>query len=239
MPARKLPLRHTHPAPAYSVVGTYTRPEEREFVGHVAILTEETRLRSGQSVRVWHMGPPLVVGQRTAEAPRASRQCGVHLVGGVRLDLLDVEGIEDWLSEVDKEPGPENPFRRYIVRPHWDWYEAPETGRRLYRRFSCVGFVLECFRCIDVDLLVTDESELPGATFATLAQAYPMLQREAAIVRRFGVNRLDLGLGGEGPWPVVLPGYVFHALQRFTAESPRPTAYGPQSVDEARFPRRQ
>jgi len=221
LPAQKLSATQT--APAYSIVGMYSEPPGAQFVRHVAILAEDTQLEFGRPAAVFHMGPPLVAGERSRRTPRARLECPVHLLGGVPLDLDENEGIGDWLAEVDKERMPENAFKRFIVKPHADWHLAPETGRRLYRRFSCVGFVLECYRHIDVDL-------------ATLVKAYPEVEREEVVTRLTGLTRNDLGIPGGGPWRIVLAGYVFHALDRVTEEHPRPAAYSPNSVANAHFP---
>ena len=233
MPAEKLPSgrpTRAKTATAYCIVGMYSDPTDARFVRHVAILAKNSELKWGQPATVWHMGPPLE-GDATLKF--------VHLVGSVPLDLDDREGIEDWLEEVDKEPPPDNPFRRYIVRPHWDWHTAPETGRPLYRRFSCTGFVLECYRSMGADLVNTEERDLPDVDFDMLLKAYPDLRRERALERAMrGLTRDDLGIAGDGPWGLVLAGYVFHALNEITDEDPRPRAYTPKSVADACFPRR-
>jgi hypothetical protein len=158
-------------------------------------------------------------------------------MGIAPLDIGDLEAVRDWLAEVDKEPPPDNPFRRFIVNPHWKWHEAPETRRRLYRRFSCAGFVLECYRSIDVYLVDTEEGGLPDVHFDIVVKAYPEAgDREKLARLTGGVTPEDLGIPGDGPWPVLLPGYIFHALQRITEENPRPPAYTPSSVADACFP---
>ncbi|MCX7424172.1 MAG: hypothetical protein NTW96_00820 [Planctomycetia bacterium] len=222
MPAERLPFQHkpdTPAAPVYAVVGTYPSTGHDGFVLHIALLAEETKLSYGQSAAVWHMRPPLESGEHP-----------VHVVGTTPLTLDDVESLHDWRNEVDKEPPPDNPFRRYIVRPHSRSYHAPETNRKLYQRFSCVGYVIECYRSIDVDLVVTSEPDLPEVDSDTLEKVYPDLNRIGARMREV------LGIPGNGPWPILMPGYVFHALAQATEETPRPPAYTPESTEYARFP---
>lgn len=227
MPAHKLPTgetAQTEAASAYSIVGMYSEPTDGEFVRHVAILADDSELEFGQPAAVWHMGPPLEGGARLKS---------VHLVGSMPLDLDDVEGIHDWLEDVLKDPPP-NPFKRYVVRPHCDWHIAPESGRALYRRFSCAGFVLECYRSIGIDLVNTDERDLPDVDFDMLVKAYPEIEKERVLARR-GLSRDDLGIGGNGPWRLVLAGYVFHALDKITEEDPRSDPYTPETATEAYF----
>ncbi len=241
MPAEKLPSgppTRSVTAPAYSIVGMYSEPTEKRFVRHVAILAEESSLESGKRAAVWHMGPPLVSGERTKKRIHGAQIESVHLSGRVPLDLDQMEGIKDWLEEVDKESAPEDPFKRYLVRPHCVWHIAPETDRPLYRRFSCVGFVLECYKSVDIDLVNTEESDLPEVDFETLVKAYPGLGRDELLLQRAmrGVTRDDLGIAGEGPWRIVLAGYVFHALERVPSKGPIPETFTPRSVIEAHFP---
>ena len=237
MPAQKLCPGEAVTASAYSIVGTYSKPADAQFARHVAILAEESPLESGKAATVWHMGPPLVSGEKSRETQGAKLQCPVHLAGNTPLDLDDKEGIEDWLEEVDKEPPPNNPFKRFVVRPHWNWHTAPETGRPLYRRFSCAGFVLECYRSIGIDLVNTEERDLPNVDFDMLVEAYPEIAREKVFARQ-GLTRDELGIPGEGPWRIVLAGYVFHALDAITDEDAKSRTYRPASVAEAHFPRR-
>ena len=239
MPAQKLPIGQaatSTTAPAYCIVGMYSDPADAQFVRHVAILAEESPLESGKAAAVWHMGPPLVAGKRTRMSRGATLECPIHLFATASLDLDDQEGIEDWLEEVDKEPPQDNPFKRYVVRPHWDWHTAPETARPLYRRFSCAGFVLECYKSIGIDLVNTEERGLPDVEFNILVKAYPQIARKRVLERQ-GLTRDDLGIPGDGPWRIVLAGYVFHALDRIRDEDPRPGAHKPASVAEAHFPR--
>jgi hypothetical protein len=48
-------------------------------------------------------------------------------------------------------------------------------------------------------------------------------------------NRLEIGLTGDEPWPVSLPGHLFHALTRPMSEV-RQQPYLPRSAEEAWFP---
>ena len=238
MPAKKLPSGQataSETAPAFSIVGMYSDPVDEEFVRHVAILAENSVLEWKQPATVWYMGPPLVAGERSKKTPRADLQIPVHVVGSVPLDLDDREGIADWLEEVDKEPPPDNPFRRYIVRPHCDFYNAPETGRPLCRQFSCAGFVLECYRYIGVDLVNTKERDLPDVDFSMLVKAYPEIEREGVLARR-EITFDNLGIPGDGPWRIVLAGYIFHALDQIRGADPSSRTHTPQSVNEAYFP---
>ena len=68
---------------------------------------------------------------------------------------------------------------------------------------------------------------LPLVTLETLAIAYPDLSQALQSPN----TRLRFGLTGDGPWPVVLPGYVLNSLTRSAPEI-RQEAVVPISGDE-------
>ncbi len=134
---------------------------------HAALLSADTPLQFGaDNVLVWHIGPPLVAGAKfTAAASENSRKTTIHIAGFVDLDGDDIEGIETWLADVDQEDRPLGLSRterlaQYRVSPPVYWIPA-ENGTPLYRQFSCVGFVLDCYRSIGINLI--DDSCRPSA----------------------------------------------------------------------------
>lgn len=95
----------------------------------------------------------------------------------------------------------------YCILPH----AAPfceDDGRYVRMRFSCVGFVLEAYRMARISLLRLDD--LPLVEMADIAAAYP----QTRLIRCGAISANALGLDGNGPWPVLLCGYVFHSLNR-------------------------
>jgi hypothetical protein len=216
----------------------YAGPGTR-FVRHAALLAGPSELPSTDDVRVWHVGPPLVAGGQSAAEARGFPTCRVEIVSDLALTARERNYVAAWLAAVDKERRPRRPFQHYVVHPHVKWQRS-ETGRRLYRRFSCVGFVVECYRAAEIDILDTD-GRYPEVDDATLTLAYPDLARiedaSPAVRARLGfTSRQDLGLHGGPKLRIILPGYVFHALRRATAADPRPSAYLPTSAVESRFP---
>lgn len=218
----------------------YTDSDPEDFVRHVAILREDIDLQEPTEVGVYHMGPPLVAGEKSAAERFAKPTCRADIASDVALDTEEREAIDDWLAQVEKQNRDGvKPFQQYVVHPHFKWVRSPETGRRIRCRFSCAGFVIECYRAADILLLDTD-AELPEVDERTLRAAYPDLarleNREPPIKDRFGFkNREDLGIAGNGPWRVILAGYLFHSLKRATADNKRPEAYVPKSATEGCF----
>ncbi len=226
-----------HRCGRYSVVGQYSDTGPTEFVMHIALLKDDTVLTASKRVEVFHTVPPVVSGPRSAaEVLPEERACRADIVGDVWLDAEEREAIDDWLAEVEKEHrSGMGRFQQYVVVPHVHWVRAPETGRPVRRRFSCVGFVIEAYQAADIVLIDTD-GELPGIDEELLRVAYPdlaqMQDRSEKAQNRF---RAHLGLVGQGPWRVLLPGYVLHSLRRVTTESPRMPPYLPASAAEACF----
>ena len=229
MAVRRLHATDLEKAARFSVIGMYLADSGTSFVQHVAILRDDAELRYAmQGVRVCHMGPPLVAGAQSAGVAQPEEcTCAAHLIGDVELDAEEIEGVKTWLVEVDKEIRPTNKLRQYIVDPPMKWVEA-ENKTRLYRRFSCAGFVLECYRSVDIDLIrVADAERLPEVDLETVARAYGDSVRRETL-------RSRLGIPGDGPWRIVLAGYIMHALNR-TDHLIRQIPHVPSSIGERDF----
>ncbi len=109
----------------------------------------------------------------------------------------------------------------YSAHPHCK--EVRDGDVVVITRFSCAGFVFEAYRAARITLL--DLSSMPEVSLDTLAVAYGV-----ALLER-GPIRERCGLCGDGPWPVMLPGYLLHALNR-DGESIRNTPHRPQPGEE-------
>lgn len=215
----------------FYIVGHYaTRP----FVKHAAILKAETALTFGcDNILVWHIGPPLVAGAKTSvAAPEKGRKTNIHLVGFVHLDADDIEGIETWLSDVDKEDRPPGSsmselLAQYRVSPPIYWVQS-ENGTPLYRQYSCVGFVMDCYRSIGINLIDDSRNEnLPEVTIDIVVAAYGQIARKESFRNQFGIP-------GPGPWRIVLAGYIFHSLNR-DSDTIRQTPYDPAGIKDKDF----
>ena len=187
------------------------------FVRHVGLADEPRNdVRSNSEISLLHMGPPLMRGDSGNP---------VHAIGKAGLTAGQIRQIavfvDEHLSEYEAEkvrgPG------QYVIHPHVREPDAEVPCRR----FSCAGFVIEAYRDADLDLVVTEPARLPSADLDTLTNAYSDL----AGVLRSPARRSRFGLEGDGPWPVVLAGYVMNALNR-TIEEIRDGPYTPASGDE-------
>jgi hypothetical protein len=87
--------------------------------------------------------------------------------------------------------------------------------------------VIEAYREARIDVLRTEIDSLPLVSLDTLKTQYPGHARRLDRAQL----RTEFGIPGDGPWPVVLAGYVLNALDRPEAEI-RSTPYRARVGDE-------
>ncbi len=198
---------------------------EREFIAHAGIV-EAVGSHDAASVPVLDMGPPLH-GHDNTEQVRGD------VVGSATLTDDEVQKIKTFVDRHANEHAVFSQISRtqliqmapqmYCVLPHASpLYE--DDGRYARTRFSCAGFVLEAYKRARIRLL--DLNAIPVVDMAIIAAAYP----QARLIYRGLISSEDLGLGGDGPWPVLLCGYLFHALSR-EADVIRQEMYAPDIMD--------
>ncbi len=200
----------------YDVLG-FDSPRRATFVGHVALSSRTVSVSRGvpASVRLAHMTPPLLV-----DAPFfALRQ--TH--GAAGLDDSERDLIATYVRQLQSEyqaekkrrqatgtwsPDAGEQFRadQYMIRPH---VRLPDDERP-YHQISCAGFVQEAYHEAGIVLVDTAEANLPPCWLETLRTAYAEMAPQIEDV----TFRVDKGLVGDGPWPILLPGYIMHALDR-------------------------
>jgi len=193
------------------------------FIGHTGLAAKEGRQLS-DAVEVFHMGPPL----------ETDGVMKVDARGTAKLNDDERHKIEDFR---DRHAGEHAATRRlplttrlrhvpaiYCIHPHATPHR--EEDRRYVRtRFSCAGFVFEAYKAARISLL--DELAIPRVGLAELKLSYP---RFAQMLEDL-TFRESMGLGGgTGEWPVMLCGYLLHALSREAAEI-RSTPYVPRGTD--------
>lgn len=201
----------------HNVVGERTAGQTPSFVTHVGLLdADNLSVKANDGVSAVHMRPPLEQGG-TIKA---------HVAGHVPLTNDEIKGISAWIEEVADEyhTSGVNTIRQYIIDPPWKDETDPNTGVRRYRRYSCAGFVLDAHRRVDIELLKIDTETLPEVDQQKIASAYPGVARSSRLLTR-------CGLKGNGPYRIVLAGYVLHALNRPTNQIRR-GPYQAQSGDE-------
>ncbi len=201
------------------------------FLQHTALSAHEYEsVKAGDEIGVNHMGPPL----------ERDGQCRVDVSGTAELNDDELNQIALFIDELEDERQAQvlrqrsdiDKYPDYIVHPHTDY--SPDGS---YRRFSCTGYVVEAYAEAGIDLI--DIDAVPPVDLQMIYRAFPALERVEAnppLRKRSGIrSRHDLGLAGDGPWRVLLPGYVLHSLAR-DADAIRRDPYSPTSGDEC-FPR--
>ena len=215
MPAFDL-AKQTATLSRFDVVGQHSETPPG-FVKHIALLnTDEREVGCEDTVHVVHMGPPL----------ETDRQLSADVAGRIPLTNDQINIIRTWIEKVLDEYDFESASGglQYVMNPQWEDMRDKNTGVRRYRRYSCAGFVLDAHLRVNVSLLVLDKEALPEVTRQTLEGAYPSVFRNPDRLARFGLQ-------GNGPWRVVLAGYVLHALDRSRDEI-RAEPYLAQGGDE-------
>lgn len=205
--------------------------DEPGYVGHVG-LAEVAGPSSSVAVPVCEMGPPL-------RGSNASGQMQCNVLGSATLTNSEIQKIKAF---IDRHANEHESFLQvsrsqliqavpeiYCIIPHASPLRETD-GRYTRTRFSCAGFVLEAYKKARMTLI--DVNNLPSVDMAVIASAYPLQVR---LIENGRVSREALGLDGEGPWPVLLCGYLFHSLDRRAADV-RQRAYSPDSMDRV-FPK--
>lgn len=191
------------------------------FVCHVGLAVDNHEIAE-QTVllaRMIEMCPPLIVPQSNDQPePESDR---VDVVGSIELTAAECKQISVFIDETDTELASVSKVRQYTVHPHYLERRRPQSARR----FSCVGYVQKAYEYADVDLV--DISAIPLVDLRTILLAYPDSRTDLQNARL----REFVGLEGDGPWPVLLPGYIFHAMNRSPNEC-RATPYKPRIGDE-------
>lgn len=186
------------------------------FVAHVGLAAGSGTFDLA-AIPVFEMRPPLML----AGAIRADA------IGNMPLSPYELRRIQNFVNRQAAEHSvgrftPRVFAQFYCVHPHADEFRD-ETGN--FRvRFSCCGFVFAAYQEAGIHLL--EIGSLPTVNLDLIKRSYPGL-----------ANRLDrpelresLGLTGPGPWPVLLCGYLFHALNRDDVAI-RQTPYVPRPGD--------
>ena len=179
------------------------------FVGHAGLAESAGSKNVGQ-ITVLDMGPPL-------HGHGASGQVRADVVGSAELTDDELRKIKTFVDRHANEHTVFSHFsmsqliqaapQMYCVHPHVSpLYE--DDGRYARTRFSCAGFVLEAYNKARIKLL--DLNGIPMVDMAVIALAYP----QTRLIESGRISADALGLEGDGPWPVLLCGYLFHALNR-------------------------
>lgn len=191
-------VRGEYPAQAGAIVGCWA--ETGGGLCHVGILDRDALVHLGGEAAVVHM-TNVMTGMMRGKVPA---------------------GVIGWLAALD-EPrrrkvmlwaGRQMARRseiRYVAHPAWEASSSlcdAENDGPLYRGFSCAGFVWASYREGASLELVIGHERLPCVPLDELKRLWPDQARGLEIPRL----RARVGLVGDGPWPILLPIYLFQAI---------------------------
>lgn len=217
MPVQRL-SRNPHRVVPATTLGSYESASSR-FVNHVAVAINVRDILAayGEVLAAAHMRPPCV--------PNGVARA--HLAANVPLGAAEVSKILTWISKLELDGmSPEVLRARYIINPPLENKVTISNKRVRHIRFNCIGFVLLAFSKVGLQLLVSDDANLPPVTAGMLYQFYP----RAKYLKPTSLEKLGLH-NHTGPWQIILPGYVMHSLDRPEADI-RSNPYSPRAGDE-------
>lgn len=192
--------------PDFSIVGCFNKRDSR-FVQHVAMLDGNQQLPA--VVRVYHMGPPLISNPSDDQFPENKRTLTPDLAVSLDLDEEQMIEIARWAERIATENGPADD-RRYVVLPSvLPVRQDAESGQPMYHRFSCAGYVTEALSQANVSICSTEQ--LPPVELEILINLYPILRR----IMKDPSEREYMGIKENPPWPILLPGYLFHGADQY------------------------
>jgi len=120
---------------------------------------------------------------------------------------------------------PRSSLCTYLATPAARLRRDEDTGQIIAWEFSCAGFVAAAYEH-GAAIRLVDQEQLPPLSYAQASHIWA--HSNERVFARFAAR---FGLSGPGPWPVLLPGHLIHALARGRAALP----YRPRATDIA-FP---
>ncbi|MDZ7619319.1 MAG: hypothetical protein U1E05_20155 [Patescibacteria group bacterium] len=180
------------------------------FIGHVG-LALAGKSQDASRVFVVDMGPPL-------RGEREPGRIAASVVGAIALTDDEVRKIRTFIDRhasehqvflhVDRRQLLAAAPTMYRIHPHAEPFHEND-GRYARTRFSCAGFVFEAYKKARIALV--DLNSLPMCDIAIIDSGY---RRHMRFMEAEGISRDALGLAGDGPWPILLCGYLLHSLNR-------------------------
>jgi hypothetical protein len=214
---------------ALDVVGQAGR--RPNFIAHTG-LARNAAAQDRNGAQVYHMGPPLEAeGRMTVDAVGAAeltdgesrrimdfidRHAGEHAAATLAFrNLMQQRNRPELLRLLPQ---------LYCIHPHKGPFREPD-GRYARMKFSCAGFVFGAYQEARISLF--DEKLLPVIDLVTIKEAYP---RYAGFLDDPNF-RASMGLSGADKWPVMLCGYLLHAMHQDNAAI-RQSKYSPKEGDQ-------
>lgn len=181
--------------PLYSICGQCTYRDHKYWINHIAVVSR-TPSSGGGTLRVAHMAPPL-----------EENSLLLHFWLDIPLSEIEKDGIRYALKDTEWDPpsdAHQDMFTRFKVIP-WN-----EDGHN----FSCAGFVVYLYSFAGIRL-ISEETPLPQYTEQELGSVWPIAQAASLCKQPYAAFKERIGLFGEGPWSVLMPGAVIQSARVF------------------------
>lgn len=167
------------------------------FIFHVGVLASSATVSAGSSVKVIGQEPPITDHNTSCDA-----------VAWFELSDDQLESGNHWIEAISPESrrNQQSRFESYQAYPAIEEPVDPVTGASIKRKFSCIGFVICLYKeGLQAPIpLASDYENFPRISLQEVCLVWEAAKRP--IFRKIA-NLLD-----EGPWPLVLPAYAFHAM---------------------------
>lgn len=174
------------------VVGSYGAVSHA--VGHVALLAADAELGPATGTSVYQMGKRLEIDPPTS--------MNVDAVAWLPLSATEEQQIDVWLDDMKTRTA----RCTYLAFPDAGTRADPITGNVTGFTFSCAGFVRTAYRDGAGLDLTGPQGTWPEVDAATVRAVWAIPVDAERRVLDF------VGLSGPGPWRILLPGYLMHAL---------------------------
>lgn len=187
-----------------SIIGSLDSSVDKTMVTHVGISAAGKDYEYGGNAPVWHCQPPVSYGE-----------CIAHVNGFVEnLTQEEVNRLKTVINRLSVtmqmiEPGRFGKNHYSIIPASIVTVDQVSRRVRSYK-FSCAGYVFHVYSRIGIELTPT-ENNLPEVSFDEICSHYPHLIRLRMLAKQ-------CGLEGDGPWRVLLAGYVINSFTRSDAE---------------------
>ena len=229
------------------------------IISHIAILAKNVNdVKYGNRVPVYQMAPPLTSSLLPA-SPEIENDPnswnGIETIGDMSADEISANVIA-FLEDLSEDERRQMRLWFHLISPLFAETGRPSQGPKL-RRAELADFITNChyiahppicekydfttgrpnnlwFSCAGFVIYLYEKSKVVRELLVSYSEpSFPTVNRDIIHATWFKLPpeiMSAIGLSGDGPWPVVMPGYVANAFKR-ESNVIRNTPYLPQEED--------
>lgn len=203
MPIRESPYSNGEGSP-FDLLA-FNNSDASYFIRHIGLRGPEDETDSAKSPpSMYHMSPPIMLEEIEDLEPDHSFFADLEISHIRKLETF-IASHKLQVDAAKRRPRGGTDWDEYIVLPHWQ--RSGDDGPT-FRRYSCAGFVFEAYKWAEITLVKADE--LPDVDYHIVSPIYLRGKSKESTKR----IRSEYGLSGEGPWKILLPGYIVHSFLR-------------------------